>query len=71
MNKQAEKQNYEPKGPTCATCNNRVFKLELPAWMAQQPGVWNETYKLEKNQRCGIGGFAIKKQGCCDLWSKK
>lgn len=74
-------QNYMPKGPTCAGCNNMQSDKVLPAWMRQQnlddeengrELSWNiGVHGIEKNLRCGIGGFAVKKQGCCDLWSRK
>ena len=71
-------QNYQPKGPTCAGCNNLKSEKVLPAWMREQNESLAKIKKadrwtlaehgIEKNIRCGIGGFAVKKQGCCDLW---
>lgn len=56
-------QGYEPK-PIFAMCSNcKNFKSD------------HETttygYVAEKNIRCGIGGFAIKKQGTCKFHELK
>ncbi|MFA5900463.1 MAG: hypothetical protein WC829_15295 [Hyphomicrobium sp.] len=81
MSKQSDtkkNQNYQPKGPTCATCNNLQSEMVLPTWMQEENdkptrgncgAIWFvEKHGVEKNMRCSIGGFAVKKQGCCDLW---
>ena len=62
-----EAQQYTPKliAGICGNCAHRTFDMELPAWMQKQPGVWDDKYKLEANQRCGIGGFPVKKLGSC------
>ena len=62
MSKQSEakeNQKYEasPKFPMCSNCKHfRSDKVE-------------NAYKYieEKNIRCGIGEFAIKKQGTCKM----
>ena len=62
-----EAQQYTPKfvAGVCGNCTHMRLDLELPAWMQKQPGVWDDKYKLEKNHRCGIGGFPVKKLGSC------
>ena len=52
-------QGYNPK-PTISMCSNcKHYKSDF---------VVNEyNYKQEKNIRCGIGEFAVKKQGVCNL----
>jgi len=46
--------------PMCSNCANRVFDTE-------ECKVWNEVKTFEKNQRCGVGGFAIKMMAVCKL----
>jgi hypothetical protein len=62
-----ERQQYTPKliPGTCSNCANMAFDMLLPAWMAAQPGVWEDKYKEAKNLRCRIGGFPVKKLGSC------
>ncbi len=58
-----QEQGYEPK-PTvamCSNCNN--FKSDFI--------VKTYGYKQETNIRCGVGSFAVKKQGVCKLHEKK
>lgn len=64
MSKQSEAkkiQNYNPK-PTPAECSNcREFQKESTfthEWFGKK-------YYRDKNLRCGIGGFAVKKRGTC------
>lgn len=69
MSKQSEaklKQNYNPKPlpRVCMNCEN--YKSE----MIEYKNVFS-SYVEEKNKRCGIGGFAVKKGGTCDLFEAK
>ena len=52
-------QGYQlkPVLPVCSNCTH--FKSDLI------PSEWNNDYIQEKNLRCGIGGFAVKKQSTC------
>lgn len=62
-----EAQQYTPRfiAGICGNCAHRVADMALPAWMQKQPGVWDvEKYGVENN-RCGIGGFHVKKLGSC------
>ena len=81
MSKQSDAklaQNYQPKGPTCAGCNNLQSEKVLLSWQITQNESLAKIKKadrwtlaehgIEKNIRCGIGWFAVRKQGCCDLW---
>jgi len=53
-----ELQNFRPKGSFCSNCKNLRLEIEE-----------NESgFLIEKNIRCGIGGFAVKKLSDCDLW---
>lgn len=58
-----KKQNYQTKQETarCAICS--FFRSEFIE------NKWG--YKEEKNVRCGIGGFAIKKTAICDMFEHK
>lgn len=64
MSKQSEakkRQNYNPKPdiPSCANCKNFTSDLVgTKGWDKQM-------YYQEKNLRCGIGNFAVRKRGTC------
>jgi len=64
MSKQSEakiKQNYNPKPDPQQCANCKHFKSDTIGTVG-----WDKkTYYQEKNLRCGIGGFAIKKRGVC------
>jgi len=66
MSKKANKkteQGYEPK-PIFAMCSNCIyFKSDFEK---KEYG-----YMAEKNIRCGVGHFAVKKQGTCKLHELK
>lgn len=47
----------------CSGC--RHYKSD----MFELKGAFGESYKEEKNKRCGIGGFAVKKLGTCNEWA--
>jgi len=34
-------------------------------------GAFGRSYDVEKNKRCGLGGFAIAKQGTCNYFVGK
>lgn len=57
-----EAQGYEPKPvfPMCSNCINLKSDIE-------EIKTYGQVYKKETNIRCGIGGFAVKKQGTCEL----
>lgn len=64
MSKQSEakrKQGYVPKAipQTCMNCFH--FKKDTEV----RDGYCGE-YKEDKNLRCGLGGFAVKKMGTCN-----
>ena len=67
MSKQSEAkagQGYSESGPTCANC------AEYRSEITPHPDV---VWVQEKNLRCAIGGFAIKKRGWCaqHKWAPK
>ena len=84
MSKQSqakEAQGYTTESKSCAICSHRQCKVELPAWMQRYNAVAVEQkrpipypmadYGRESEQRCGIGGFAIKKTATCDKWAAR
>lgn len=69
MSKQSEAkraQGYVAKAipQTCGNCAH--FQFERVNVNADRPQY--EEYWEDKNLRCGIGGFAVKKMGTCDEW---
>ena len=74
-------QGYIPRAipSLCSNCNHFRFDMELPAWMVESnkrtAGIgipaFGDECKRQKNMRCGIGEFAVKKTGVCAIWIKK
>ena len=58
-----EAQGYTTIAMQCGTCLHFVCDL-LPAWEGS-------TYMAEKNKRCAIGGFAVKKMAICNKYKLK
>lgn len=52
-------QNYyaTPDRAICSTCKHYTSDQVVSSW--------NNKVLLEKNIRCGVGGFAIKKKATC------
>ena len=66
MSKQSEAKinqgyNEKPIPRTCANCRN--YSSELIVHRNSFGG-----YTQEKNKRCGLGGFAVKKTATCLKW---
>lgn len=53
------RQQYEPKPqpPICSRCH--YYSSEMV------PSEWNPEYVDERNKRCSLGGFAVKKTASC------
>jgi hypothetical protein len=79
MSKQSEAkaaQKYSPSLvlPTCNNCVNFTADRVLPEWMIKSNERYSnseftlEKHGVQKNLRCGIGGFAVKKMGSCNLF---
>ena len=66
MSKQSEakqSQCYKTMGPACSTCkhfNSKKIRDESKFGY----------FTKETDMRCGIGGFAVKKMGHCQLWKE-
>ena len=70
--KQAQGYVAKYDAPICGNCPNMTSEEEFPAWVKKQHpdlsdgDLFQKGYlKYETNVRCGIGGFAVKKQGSC------
>jgi len=64
--KAKQSQSYVPVNlHKCGTCKH--FSCDQESW----DGVFGGVYHRDKNLRCGIGGFVVKKQGVCNLWEAK
>ena len=60
-----ESQGYSAKAPSCKSCINYMSEVEMkPASFS-----WTQPYSVEKNRRCGVGGFAVSPAGHCTLWA--
>ena len=67
MSKQLEAkqaQGYEQK-PVIHVCKN---SKHFTSKFTNAYDIWNSIYQIEKEMRCGIGGFAVKKMGTCNLY---
>jgi hypothetical protein len=70
-------QGYEPKPvpQTCMNCGHFKLDLALPKWKIERnlqcPGRYGQEYAREKNLRCGLGGFAVKKTATCNAFVRK
>ncbi len=73
-----EKCGYQerPLAQICANCKNYSSEKRLEKWMeeANERGRHKYTVEIngvEKNLRCSIHGFKIKKTATCEIWEKK
>ncbi len=82
--KQGYVSKFEPD--ICGNCANLMFDMEFPEWIKEhnkniiegkrnysfnKDGMYGDEHKQQKNLRCGIGGFSVKKQGSCEEWKSK
>lgn len=68
MSKQSEakeRQGYTTDPKNCGSCKHFQCDLE------EQKGYYYKPFYIERNKRCGLGGFAVKKTASCRLWEKK
>ena len=72
--KAKEAQGYTTAVSNCGNCVSLTSECALPAWIVRKNEERSrvgmrpypvETFGVEKNLRCGIGGFAIKKTATC------
>ena len=67
--KQAQGYEQKPVIPVCMNCKNHEEKATGIYSLVRKQCFfeWSE----EKEDRCGIGGFAVKKMGTCKLYERK
>lgn len=77
MSKQAlakQQQGYSTEPTNCGNCKHRSCVKELPSWMIgdriYDTEIGRQRHSIEKNQRCTIGGFAVKKTARCNMWEQ-
>jgi hypothetical protein len=56
---------YTKEAPTCKVCEH--FTSEI----TYETDCYGYKYKKEKNIRCGLHGFAIKKTTYCESFARK
>lgn len=69
MSKQSEakqRQHYTPKLIPSVCCNCVHFRKDVEKRVSL-----GQTWLIDKSLRCGLGGFAVKKQGSCAEWAGK
>lgn len=79
QSKAKELQGYTTAQHGCCTCAHFMSDLVLPAWMREtnaneeprQARYTVESHGVEKNLRCGPGGFPVKKTASCDRYEVK
>ena len=65
-----KRQRYIPKyqPQVCGNCRNfTCASVQIAEGTSWQPEGWWQ----DKNLRCTIGGFAVKKLGTCNEWTPK
>ena len=70
MSKQSEakeRMGYQPKPVlhVCVNCNN------FSSILKRKDTPWGQTYLEEKDIRCVIGEFVVKKMASCNEWTPK
>ena len=73
--KKAQKYSPKPESRTCSNCRHLTYDMEFPAWVVEanersvkfgeMPLYSSEEQKVQKNIRCAIGDFAVKKLATC------
>ena len=48
----------------CSTCKHFTSRMETNK-------AWFGTHTVEKDKRCSIGGFVVKKTAHCNMWEEK
>lgn len=71
QSKAKELQGYTTAQRGCGTCAHFTSDRALPGWMRGDDRYNIESHGSEKNLRCGIGGFAVKKTASCDRYKEK
>ncbi len=61
--KEAQQYNEKPIPHVCSNC------LNYRSVVTTNKGIFGGSYQTEKNRRCAIGGFAVKKTASCDAFN--
>lgn len=78
--KAAQGYQAKPVPSVCGNCAHFTTELVLPKWMSDRNAAlaadghrisYSDEYKREKNLRCAIGNFAVKKSATCDQFTPK
>lgn len=80
-------QGYRTEPQNCGNCAHKTSEVKLPEWMIKRNeeraadaeagrSSYGREYTverdgIERNVRCGIGGFAVKKTATCNSWTAK
>lgn len=82
QSKAREEQGYRHEGPRCGTCRHFTSDSVPIKWMVERNDEFVNVGRLapydltlscnqkESNLRCGIGGFAVKKNAHCQRWEE-
>ena len=62
--KQAQGYEQKPVIPVCKNCSH--YQSEFDVYQS-----FLEGFMIEKELRCGIGGFAVRKMATCKLYERK
>lgn len=83
QSKAKELQGYVTVQRGCLSCAHFMSDLVLPKWMQEHNSTIDagliragvrysvSAHGVEKNLRCSIGGFAVKKTASCDRYEVK
>lgn len=76
-----EAQGYTTAVRNCGNCSHRTCDISMQPWMeidnrleisrGKKPYYSLESHGTERNQRCAIGGFTIKKTATCTKHTPK
>lgn len=66
QSKAKEDQGYVDRAEPQVCCKCAHYTSDL-----ERKSAWGNNWIEEKNKRCGIGNFAVKKMGTCNLFVLK
>lgn len=78
--KAAQRYEAKPVPATCGNCKHMTKDMALSGWMVKENAksaergcqqLYGDGYKREKNLRCSVGGFAVKKTAACSCFERK
>jgi len=65
--------NYRTAHNMCGGCKHYTSEMLAPAWMknAGYSEIYMQKVANEKNMRCTLHNFAVKKTAVCNSWEAK